>query len=492
MTEDPLHRLHRKHTNAFTNQQYRVWKDKQPTPIKPLSVSSKMTSPLPAVANRVPSTPPRGKVVHSPARQTAVSSPPRKTKVGGLTGARKAAPTAVSPKRKPQTTPTRPKPAKATTGGAKKKAPAASKDTKKKATPQFRRLALPEDPMTFFDQMDGNASGKLSLAELDKTIVEVYPDLNNKPAIMRAYKHTDKSGDGFVSRDEFPAFLQFIVYYNNLWSIFSTVDTDGDRRISKEEFASVAPQFAKIVAKNDGVVDSDVMFESIDRDGKGMILFAELCHYLADQKWNVDQDMMNELHDILQDDSDDDDANKGEQQATTKTPPAKAEPKPDAVNKIKIPDDEQAMKMFDRLDENASGKLSLAELDKAVGLLYPHLNSKAAILRAYKSSDASGDGFVMKDEFMSFLQYIVYYNNLWAVFASVDKDSDGRIQKEEVEKSAHLFAVESSIDDLFSSIDENGGGMILFSELCQYLAKHPDAVNPAAMAELNTTDTIEA
>ena len=94
--------------------------------------------------------------------------------------------------------------------------------------------------MKLFDQLDENASGKLSLAELDKGVVTLFPEWNNKPAIMAAYKAADRSGNGFVERKEFGYFLRYIVYYNNLWSLFAAMDNDGDRRISRDEFVAAA------------------------------------------------------------------------------------------------------------------------------------------------------------------------------------------------------------------------------------------------------------
>ena len=39
-------------------------------------------------------------------------------------------------------------------------------------------------------RMDVNRSGTLSLAEIDRAVVQKYPLLNNKPALMRAYVQT--------------------------------------------------------------------------------------------------------------------------------------------------------------------------------------------------------------------------------------------------------------------------------------------------------------
>ena len=52
--------------------------------------------------------------------------------------------------------------------------------------------------MAAFKKMDNNGNGLLSLAEIDKAVLHLYPSFNHKPALMRAYKSADKSGDGFI------------------------------------------------------------------------------------------------------------------------------------------------------------------------------------------------------------------------------------------------------------------------------------------------------
>ena len=39
-----------------------------------------------------------------------------------------------------------------------------------------------------FAKFDYNGNNALSLAEIDKAIVEIWPDFNHKPALMRAYR----------------------------------------------------------------------------------------------------------------------------------------------------------------------------------------------------------------------------------------------------------------------------------------------------------------
>jgi Ca2+-binding EF-hand superfamily protein len=59
-----------------------------------------------------------------------------------------------------------------------------------------------------FARMDVNGNGYLSLAEIDKGVFELFPRFNCKPALMRAYKAADTSGDGLISPLEFRQLLQ--------------------------------------------------------------------------------------------------------------------------------------------------------------------------------------------------------------------------------------------------------------------------------------------
>ena len=54
--------------------------------------------------------------------------------------------------------------------------------------------------------LDVNGNGIVSLAEVDRFIVNAFPLLNNKPALMRAFVCTTKkegNGDDWVQRHEF-------------------------------------------------------------------------------------------------------------------------------------------------------------------------------------------------------------------------------------------------------------------------------------------------
>ena len=91
-----------------------------------------------------------------------------------------------------------------------------------------------------WDRLDFNGNQLVSLAEIDKLVVERYPLLNNKPALMRAYKQTTLKdggdGDAWVEPKEFPQLLSNLFYFNKLFQAFTGLDTDNDRRLDFTEF----------------------------------------------------------------------------------------------------------------------------------------------------------------------------------------------------------------------------------------------------------------
>ena len=130
-----------------------------------------------------------------------------------------------------------------------------------------------EECAELWNRLDYNGNGLLSLAELDKGVIELWPDLNHKPAIMRAYKAADKNDDGFIRKNEFRAFIRFIHFYNKLWKQFSELDGDDDRRLSREEFQKACDTLQ--------IKQPDLVFVEMDKNGGGYVLFDEFCAYLS-------------------------------------------------------------------------------------------------------------------------------------------------------------------------------------------------------------------
>lgn len=127
--------------------------------------------------------------------------------------------------------------------------------------------------------LDFNGNGIVSLAEIDKFVIERFPLLNHKPALMRAYKKTTKkdgNGDDWVQKNEFKALLKNLIHFNRVFHIFDKIDTDDDRRIDLEEFKRGFEQLKMDTDRN-----SEDIFAEIDKNKGGFILFDEFSSWYA-------------------------------------------------------------------------------------------------------------------------------------------------------------------------------------------------------------------
>mmetsp|Transcript_108616 Transcript_108616/g.312928 ORF Transcript_108616/g.312928 Transcript_108616/m.312928 type:complete len:484 (+) Transcript_108616:77-1528(+) len=132
-----------------------------------------------------------------------------------------------------------------------------------------------------WQQIDYNGNNIVSLAEIDKLVVEKFPVLNHKPALMRAYKATIKTGNGdeWVDKKEFKTLLANLFYFNKLFWMFEKVDSDADRRMTYPEFKKLLTITGAVVNAPEAQIQAD--FKQIDRNGGGVILFDEFCQYFA-------------------------------------------------------------------------------------------------------------------------------------------------------------------------------------------------------------------
>ena len=297
----------------------------------------------------------------------------------------------------------------------------------------FKELNYPTsaERKALFMKLDPNGNGMLSLAELDRGVVMLWPSFNNKPAIMRAYKAADRNGTGFIAKGEFEYFLRFLQYYNNMWMKFSKIDSSADRRVTLDELTNASSVLGI------SSVEAASAFRQMDRNSGGYVLFDEFAMWMAKNKTDSE---MGHLLKVAQ------------KNATSYTPHASINSNssvcsrgsiksisssrrsllPTKLQQLPFPTPQERLALFKRLDPNANGHLSLAELDKGILELWPQLNNKPAIMRAYKAADKSGNGWIGKREFKFFLKYIVAYNELWNSFANIDKSDDRRITKAEL------------------------------------------------------------
>jgi Ca2+-binding EF-hand superfamily protein len=88
---------------------------------------------------------------------------------------------------------------------------------------------------------DWNTNGKLSNAEIDKGFrchpPQGWVGLDNKKALLLAFKAADKDWSGYVTRKEFNKLLKYVVFFHMLWDRFDELDSDGDHRLDFGEFS---------------------------------------------------------------------------------------------------------------------------------------------------------------------------------------------------------------------------------------------------------------
>ena len=371
----------------------------------------------------------------------------------------------------------------------------------------------PEQLDQMFRRFDvTNNNGILSLAEIDKTILEIYPEMaKHKPALMRAYKAADKDGSGFVEKPEFGQLLFFLAYYDQVHAVFRSADTDGDKRMTFDEFKANA---SKLGFSNAKEAELRKVFDEIDENGGGMVLFDEFCLYMG--KKRTDQ--------VLHQETAKPAAKAAAKPVARASPGAKAAPasKPAAPAAVapkrtssatpkastsktgdlpaKLTMDmklttEQINSGFKRFDvTNNNGILSLAEIDKSMFELYPEMGKhKPALMRAYKAADQDGSGFIEKREFAELLYFLAFYDGLFEYFADADADGDKRMTFDEFKRAAAKLGFssrsEADLRKMFEEMDDNGGGLVLFDEFCVYMAKQRVGQLPAfaSRATINTT-----
>jgi Ca2+-binding EF-hand superfamily protein len=163
-------------------------------------------------------------------------------------------------------------------GGRGRSSPRVSSSPRRPRRPQLDHVTKQERD-EIFQRMDVNGNGALSLAEIDKAVVELWPKLNHKKPMMRAYMAADISGDRLIGRREFRLLLKNLVFFNNLWAKFEEIDKNHDKRLDLDEFKDAGKMLEITVASWRAQED----FDRIDEEGSGYVTFDEFCRWCAER-----------------------------------------------------------------------------------------------------------------------------------------------------------------------------------------------------------------
>jgi len=338
-------------------------------------------------------------------------------------------------------------------------------------------------------RLDVNGNNVVSLAEVDKMVVELtdggtWPSwLNNKSALMRAFENakggTDGGRDDYIEKCEFHDLLLNIFWFNKLWKVFDDIDEDDDRRIDLREFQQGMHKLGLQLPHE----EARKTFNEIDSDRGGKVLFIEFCAYIR-KRVNPDDNVAFDTHVVSHQKAGatlrkkHGDAHSRAHFVQKKTM-SQFDDVEAVVKKIITENDQVKLRtMWQHLDFNGNGEVSLAEIDKFVIEQFPLLNHKPALMRAYKKTlaDSGKKDWVEKHEFKSLLGNLFYFNKLFWLFDEADQDgaSDRRMNFQEFKwclSNSGVKMAEPRAQQEFNKIDANRGGVILFDEFCLWFTK---------------------
>eukprot|EP00056_Hartaetosiga_gracilis_P021672 m.25743 g.25743 ORF g.25743 m.25743 type:complete len:559 (-) comp9203_c0_seq1:809-2485(-) len=322
-------------------------------------------------------------------------------------------------------------------------------------------------------QLDYNGNGIVSVAELDKFLGESFPVLKNQRTIIRAFKYTtliEGDKDSWIEKYEFVNLLKNILYFHKVYTIFNRLDSDGDHRVSFDEFKSEClPALGLDLSEEDAQNE----FDSMDADGHGMVLFAELCRWFAVKKISVDGVVLDKFTTYESGEK-----TKAKKIRTDRDPNITTKKFAKVENKIQklLKNKKQLRAMWRLLDINGNGIVSLAEVDKFLLNQFATLRTPRAVIRAFKYTtliDGDGDEWIEADEFPALLRNIIYFNKIYDIFEGIDTDGDHRISLDEFKSSTHLIGLSLPDDEAeaeFQAMDSNSGGVVLFDEFAAWCA----------------------
>lgn len=234
-----------------------------------------------------------------------------------------------------------------------------------------------------FELMDTSGNGDLSEREFITAVSTQWPQFNNQQALKVALRTADTSADGdgeaVIDRKEFGRLLEYLVFFNNMWSKFSEIDSvgDGDGRLSVDEFK----RGCKMVGIKLTTTEAEAEFAKMDMDGGGTIEFAEFCVWSAHRRAHgLDEEHSDTLEREDSSDSQDSHENKPPTAPRTPTPPLRRA----NGRRVRVP--ELASGRMTRLPKNEQTEETVHPTHFTVWMitkqsgtanLYPHLRNLA-------------------------------------------------------------------------------------------------------------------
>lgn len=282
-----------------------------------------------------------------------------------------------------------------------------------------------------FSKIDVEKKGALKITELELAISEAFPDMAHQELALMSYQALESNLTGIVTRQDFPYFLHFIMYFNNLWDEFIFFDEDEELTISKGEFLPVAEKL--------GIFDDvEVAFSKLKANQADFVLFDDFCDLCA-------------------------------KQCAARSPALVEAPYMDQLAKVfyatEIPSKEEAKSLFKQMDSAGMGTIVVKEYEDA----FSSFSHKATLaFRAYQTLDKKAE--LNTTEFHFFIMYLFYFKNLFDEFVFVDETEDLRISKDEFTPVAEATNLFEDCHAVFEKLNKRKDGFVLFDDFCAFCA----------------------
>jgi Ca2+-binding EF-hand superfamily protein len=327
-----------------------------------------------------------------------------------------------------------------------------------------------------WNTFDYNRNHLLSLAEIDRACLELFPLLQKvitsffyllfqkKPVLLRAYKAADISCEGFVTFDEFENLVKLLGEYDKVYTVFKKIDVNNDDRIDFKEFKK---GYNLTGLKPVGEAQLKTIFDKMDSNRGGFVLFDEFSIYAAKQRAGIGK--VDHTTSLMTNNQVTYSPAKTAQYLSSFSSSSTHGTKsgsshPIVGERLRDIPERDFDKMWNVFDYNGNGICSLAEIDRAVLMVLPSISKhKPAIMRAYKTADLDQNGYISRTEFRHMTKLLSYYNDLFLLFQKMDSDNDRRVGFEEFKKGAKkisLIISEGKLSEEFDRMDRNGGGVV--------------------------------
>ena len=133
-----------------------------------------------------------------------------------------------------------------------------------------------------FLRLDTAGQNQLSLNEVAQGVTELWPSFDDAPALMRAYRAADSTGDGWISADDFQLLLGYLAFFHHRWPLFNELDEEYDGKIPLTPVRDHCVALGLAQPGDEGALATiEAMFTELDPHDKGWVAFEEFCSFAA-------------------------------------------------------------------------------------------------------------------------------------------------------------------------------------------------------------------